>query len=286
METRAKYALVGGVVLALIAIFVGFIFWVSSARNDADMSFYKIYFKKFSLAGMQENSWITMRGIKVGSVEYLRISPKDIELVEVLIKVHATTLVKKDTVAIIDRNLLTGFASIDLAGGSQTASSLLDTPGEEYPIIPEGTTSLASIQEGLPQLFEKTNQSMNRINNILTEENEKSITEMLKNLSVFSKALVERRDDISSAIKNINGVAEDTRSLLQNLDTRTKELTAAVSSGSAVISLEASRATQALESATSALSSTIESYENPKVLIGGAPDSAFGPGERPSQLRR
>ena len=68
MEPEAKYTLVGGSVLVLLAMLVGAVAWLASASRGTDAHRYKIYFTRQSLEGLQVRSDVRMRGIRVGAV--------------------------------------------------------------------------------------------------------------------------------------------------------------------------------------------------------------------------
>ena len=53
MEPEAKYTLVGGSVLALLALVVAAVAWLASASRGADVQRYTIYFARQSLEGLQ-----------------------------------------------------------------------------------------------------------------------------------------------------------------------------------------------------------------------------------------
>ncbi len=279
MESRARYMLVGAVVLLINAILTITLLWLGAQRDDADSRFYTVYFRKFSLAGLQVNSWVTMRGIKVGVVEKMQISRRDIELIKVSLRLQKDTPVKHDTEAVIERNLLTGLASIDLVKSTQESPLLEETAHEEFPVIPEGRTTLGTIQDNLPQLFDKVSQISNRLNALISPENEKALSETLANLRALSSELEHHKAEFTQAISNVNALTADTRTLIQGLDIRSKEVAQSVTGASEAMTLEMSRIGQALSSTAEAIRVTLEGYEEPGTIIRGRAASARGPGE-------
>jgi len=155
MESKANYALVGAIVIALVACLLGAALWISQTTAGQSQSFYTIYFMEHSLSGLQVDSDVTMKGIRIGKVRSFKLSPIDIERVKVVVEVAEDSPIKHDTEAVISRNILTGLASIDLTGGTAGSSFRKGVPtGEKYPIIPEGRTELATIADSLPGLVE------------------------------------------------------------------------------------------------------------------------------------
>ena len=114
MEPEAKYTLVGGSVLVLLALLVGAVAWLASASRGTDVQRYTIYFARQSLEGLQVRSDVRMRGIRVGAVTGFSFAEQRPGTVEVGIGIDPATPVKESTRAIVDRNLITGLATIRL----------------------------------------------------------------------------------------------------------------------------------------------------------------------------
>ena len=186
---------------------------------------------------------------------------------------------KEDTEAIIERNLLTGLASIDLVKSTKESPLLLAHEGEEYPVIPEGRTTLGAIQDNLPQLFDKLSQMANRLNALLSPENVQAFSQTLANMRDISQALAQRKGELAEAVSNFNALAAESKLFVQNVDKRSAEAGAALTRASGVIALEVTRMSQALSAMAEALRTTLEGYEDPGALIRGRAASARGPGE-------
>jgi phospholipid/cholesterol/gamma-HCH transport system substrate-binding protein len=139
MEPEAKYTLVGTAVLVLLALVVVAAVWLKSTGGQRNEVPYKIYFAHQSLEGLQIRGDVKMQGIKVGSVTGFRISSRRPGSVEVLIRVDSTAPVRQATGASIERQLVTGIASIRLVNTSEASPLLTEAPPDEpYPVIAEG----------------------------------------------------------------------------------------------------------------------------------------------------
>ena len=273
----------GIVVIVIVGAFAALMLWLSRSKDDALSTFYTIYFRKFSLAGLQINSGVTMRGIKVGTVEALQISPKDIELVKVTIRVQKETPIKTDTEAVVERNLLTGLSSIDLTHSSKAAALLAHTPGDEYPVIPEGRATLAAIQDTLPQIFERTRELVTKLDTLASPQNLEAFTTTLANLKSVSATLADRKDAIAASLDNLSNVTKSAEDLLRTLNLQSQALSGALSKTSNELAVEASHATHSLSTTADAVSSTLEQYQDPQGLLRGHASSAYGPGEEAQQ---
>ena len=118
METRANHVLVGSFVLALVAAAVVAALWLSKIELDRTQVRFLIYFQG-NVTGLNIGSAVRYRGVPVGNVIDIRIDPENVERVRVLIEVTDDTPVKRDTIASLGIQGITGIAFIQLSGGTQ-----------------------------------------------------------------------------------------------------------------------------------------------------------------------
>jgi phospholipid/cholesterol/gamma-HCH transport system substrate-binding protein len=280
MESHAKYTLVGAVVLTLLGLTIFGALWLSRAGDSREYTFYAVYFRHHSLAGLQEDSAVTMRGIKVGTVKSLEIATPDVEQVKVVLKIESGTPVKTDTEAVVQRNLLTGLAYIDLVRTSANAPLLSIKDGENHPVIPEGRSQLDAITSDLPRMIEHFNALVADARGFLTPENQKAAAAILTNLNDISAQFARNGGDLSGFLTNLSKLSGDLDTLVKKIDLRTDELTRALKGTSSTISLETQNISRDLGRAAQGIAQTIERYQDPASLLGGPPPGALGPGER------
>jgi phospholipid/cholesterol/gamma-HCH transport system substrate-binding protein len=312
MDPKAKYTLVGAVVAVLLVLIVAAILWLSEAGGLRHAKYYTIYFRQHTLSGLQVDSAVTMRGIKVGSVASLEISRRNIERVRVVITLDPDTPIKTNTVAIINRNLLTGFASLDLARGTQDAPPLVEAPpGQDYPIIPEAKNELEQLTDTLPDLLDKVGQIASRFHSLLSDENVTAISETLKNVEQLTASLADNKEKLDSVIRTIETSAEEFAKISKTLDTfannndrrlarvsdefvaslqelRTtiadfhhgsSDLISSLSGTAQLLSQQIGVIAQNVSQTAESISRTFEAYEQPRTLFSGPPRGALGPGE-------
>ncbi|MBL7661959.1 MCE family protein [bacterium] len=187
MDAEARYTLIGAVVITLSVFLTAFGFWLGTNKPESEYNFYTVYFRNQTLDGLQKNSDLTMKGIKVGSVEDFSILDNDVERVRVLVRVLRGIPIKQGAEAVIRRNFLTGLAYIDIRNAKQDASILTERlPGERHPIIAEGRTGLDEIADTIPDLVKDLRRF---VSEVLSEENRDSIRLTLANIKEFSEAL-------------------------------------------------------------------------------------------------
>jgi len=312
LESRAHYALVGALVVFLTVLIVVAILWLSEAGSLRRAKYFSIYFQKHALNGLQVDSNVTMRGIKVGSVVSLEISSKNIEKIHVVILVDGDTPVKTNTVAILNRNLLTGFAALDLAKGTQNAPLLVDKADEEpHPVIPEGNTELEELANSIPELLEQVSEMSTRVRGILSEANVQAFNNSLKNIESFTSVLAGNKSQFDSMLKKIELAAEDVAKVSKSLNEFTtgkdgklnalsdelletvKEMRStitafkddatvlmkSVSGTSQMLSQNMALIAQSLREATETTVTTLEDYQKPRKILSGPSKGALGPGE-------
>jgi len=312
METKAKYALVGSIVIALMVGVVLFVLWLSRAGSETSAQFYIVYFQNQTLDGLQQNSDVTMKGIKVGSIDSFGIAPRNIAQVRVQLRIYEGTPVKVDTKAVIRRNLLTGFARIDLINSSQDSALLTEAVnGEDYPVIPEGQTELGTIADSLPAFVEHFSQLVQRANLFLSEENSKALQQTLVNFASFTDSLASSKTDIQELVKNFSSLSKDlaeisksgssfTKKADKNLeqlsnemtltlrdirkaangfDSRSGEMFESVRNSALIVSSKVGYASQELAESAQTIAATVERFDDPRSLFLGPKGDSLGPGE-------
>src|SRR4030042_5767159 len=73
METRARYALIGLFMLAVIAASFGFVYWLENKGGFAQQDTYRIRFQG-SVSGLLIGSTVLFNGIRVGEVTGLGLN--------------------------------------------------------------------------------------------------------------------------------------------------------------------------------------------------------------------
>lgn len=312
MEPEAKYTLVGAAALLLVALLAAALLWLRSSGEGANARRYKIYFERYSLEGLEPRSYVTMRGMKVGSVTGFRFSENAKGAVEVFIAVDPGTPIRASTTATTERHLVTGIATVRLANATEDSPLLLEPPPDEsYPVIKEGGSPMQEMSETLTQLAKRADDTMRRLNTTLTPENVAAFTEILGNLrraSHHAEALLAKAD---TTLASVGGAAEEMRALAgairadagtlleryanlgSDASASVGEIRAAVRKMSADVDRLSQRAdallaggdadlretARSVRSAADALGAAAGRLRDPRELIYGPPEGALGPGE-------
>jgi phospholipid/cholesterol/gamma-HCH transport system substrate-binding protein len=217
METRANYAAVGAFVLAMVLLAFGAVVWLGRGNLNAAQAHYRIYFSG-PVSGMREGAAVEYNGVPVGKVEEIRIDPDNVALVRTTIAIDPELVIRRDAVATLQSNLLSGVSFVQISGGTQDAPPLKAEGNELYPVIRSVPSTLASVAASGPELVDKLNATVDRFSLILDEKNREALSESLENLRVFTAGLAERNNDLAQLAGNANSATAAAAKLLLSIE--------------------------------------------------------------------
>ena len=212
METEGRYTLVGALVLAVIALLTLAIVWLTGAADQIAYQTYTLYFKQQSLDGLAIGSPVKMRGIKVGVVDSYRFAKGGDEAVSVTARIDEGVPVHVGAAAYIKRNLVTGIATVEIDNGPSDSPLLDRVPsGERYPVIAEGSSDIDKVATALSQLAVNGAQVLEKMNTLLSDENQHAITQTLANLNELSNHLAANKHSLDAAVQGIRDASDEFR---------------------------------------------------------------------------
>jgi phospholipid/cholesterol/gamma-HCH transport system substrate-binding protein len=313
MESDARYAWVGAGLLGLAILLAGGLYWLTGGADKTIMKRYLVYFERQSLEGLQINSAVRMQGVNVGKVSDYAIMPGEAQRVRVILQVDARTPVLEGATAVVSRNLVTGLAAVDLSNLAQGGGPLENVPpGESYPLIKEGVPQLAKVASTLQDLGESSQTTLNRINSLLSDPNQRAIAGTLSNLEAISGMLRETLPQLNATLASarqaadrLDGLAQDTgvavrdsqarfgkvaqeaeatlsasRTTLKAIDTDVHKMTTQLKRSSDLAMQEVQATAQSLRLAGDALQNAGRSLADPGRVLYGPSKAELGPGER------
>ncbi len=212
MEADARYTLVGGVVLAVAALVILFTLWLAGQADDITYRHYTVYFRNQSMDGLDVDSAVKMRGIKVGAVADYDFVTKPAEAVKLRIKVAEDTPVREGAEAYVKRNVVTGLATIEITNPPNHEKLLTVVPeGEKYPVIAEGSSELDKVASAVSRMAENGAQVLDKMNALLSDQNQAHIAATLANLQAISDHLVSNRQSLEAAVQGIRDASDEFR---------------------------------------------------------------------------
>jgi phospholipid/cholesterol/gamma-HCH transport system substrate-binding protein len=192
METRARYALIGLFMLAVIAASFGFVYWLENKGGFAERETYQIKFQG-SVSGLLIGSAVLFNGIRVGEVTGLGLNADSPQDVIATIAVVRGTPIRSDTQVTIETQGLTGGAAVALRGGS--ASSLL-VSGESGPPL------LVAAPQAGQDWTQAARDAFQRVDTIL-QQNSESLHSAIENIDTFADALARNSDKVDGILAGL-----------------------------------------------------------------------------------
>ncbi len=193
METRARYALIGLFMLAVILASFGFVYWLENKGGFSQREAYQIKFEG-SVSGLLVGSTVLFNGIKVGEVTDLALDPEQPQQVIATVAVDRGTPVRTDTQVAIETQGLTGGAAVAMTGGSATSPV---APGEEA--APPVLIAKAGAGQDWTQA---ARDAFQHVDGILAE-NSKSLHDAIANIDTFSGALARNSDKVDGILAGL-----------------------------------------------------------------------------------
>jgi len=308
MESRVSYAAVGGFVVVLSAVLVAMGLWIGSGITGKNYDRYSIYFRE-SVSGLNRNAPVRYHGVVVGRVEEIALAPNDPGQVHLVIAVEEKTPIKTDTMAQLDPQGVTGILNIELTGGSAEAPLLEPARGKPYPVIPSKPSFISRLDDALSRGLEDLERLSGQVSQVLSAENQASLSATLKNLEAFTAKLASNGDRLertlalaeqtlagsASAAEQWPAALTELRRTLERWDalgedfgkTSTEVRNAAETAHREFTSIghetlprlnEMVAEMRSLSASLTRLSEELR--ENPRMLLFGRPDPSPGPGER------
>jgi len=202
METRANHILVGAVTLVLLGALAAFVIWIARL-GEGDQNQYDIFFKQ-SVDGLAKGSEVAYAGVPVGQISQIELWKKDPSFVRVRIKVNDDVPILVGTTATIQGSF-TGVSDIQLEGAIKGAPPIKEPGPEGVPVIPTKSGGLGAILNNAPLLLERLATLSERLNQLLSDENQKSIKGILANTDKVTGDLAVASPEIKGVIVELRG---------------------------------------------------------------------------------
>ena len=217
METKANYVLIGAFTLIVGLALLGFGLWAAKYSSDRTWQEYRVVFDE-AVTGLSVGSPVQYNGIAVGSITELTLAPDDPRKVIAKVRLNSTTPVKTDTRAKLAITSLTGPAIIQLSGGSPQAQALTVASRDSAPIIRTSPSALQTITD-------VANRVVERMDQLLSDDNVKRISNTLAHLETLSGDLADRDrgtqallTEARDTVRNLNTTLASANGAIEHLD--------------------------------------------------------------------
>ncbi|MEA3370866.1 MAG: MlaD family protein [Campylobacterota bacterium] len=223
MNNKVNYTLIGLSVLIATAFMFAFSYWMLKPTVETKTTKYNIYFDE-SVLGLNIDAPVKYRGISVGKVTRLRISPYSSEQVEVLITILSTTPIKENTEARLTAQGITGLSYINLSMGEHDAPALVAKDDQEYPVIKSVASFFEDFEKSLDSVSSKLSKTLTKTSQLLNDDNQEQINLLLHRSASFMDRLDRLLDEktvrsLQRSIQNVESASSKVDGLIPKVET-------------------------------------------------------------------
>jgi phospholipid/cholesterol/gamma-HCH transport system substrate-binding protein len=220
MERHANYAIVG--VLTTILVIGGLVFavWLGNFKPGEDVDRYRIIFPG-PLRGVAVGGEVQFNGIKVGEVKTVQLLRQDTSKIQVDVEVVGTTPVRIDSFASTEMQGISGANAISISAGTPTGSLLREVSRDDPPIIRAKPNALASLLSGGGKVVENANETLDRLNRVLSDRNIAAISATMQDVRLTAGEFSANRAMFaraSSALMKLDATMDDVRRTVNHVD--------------------------------------------------------------------
>ncbi len=210
MEAEARYTWVGAAVLALVVALVASVLWLKDFGGKNNFTIYTINFERQALDGLEVGGAVKLRGIKVGRVEDYALASDKLNRVHVEVRIDRRAPIRTNTLAVIQRNLVTDIAAIELVTPEPPGPALTAVPlGERYPVIAEGGSEFDELSARVSRIGDMAAVTLNNLNQLLSADNRQAVMATLRNLRDLSAGFNQRLGALDRTLARVDGAAKD-----------------------------------------------------------------------------
>ncbi len=265
METRAHHVLIGLFTVIVVAAALLFGLWLAKSSVDTALKDYQVVFNE-AVTGLSNGSPVQYSGIKVGDVVQLRLDPQDPRRVLAQIRVAGETPIKRDTIAKLALNGITGTSIIQLSGGTPQSEELKGEGGN-LPVIIASPSPISRLLNGGSDLLSGVNGLLHKANEMLSSNNVKTLTRTLEHLEQATGAISDQRDDIRQALKQMTALTKQANTTLEQTSTLMRNANQLLTSDGKQTIASAQQAMKSLEQSTETINALLK--DNQDSVNGG-----------------
>ena len=197
METKANHVWVGAVTLLLLAMVAAIIIWIARLNENAQNE-YDIFFKQ-SVDGLAKGSEVSFSGVPVGQIKQIELWEKDPSFVRVRISVDHKVPILQGTTATIQGSF-TGVSDIQLEGAVKRAKPIEEPGPESVPVVPTRRSGLGELLNSAPVLLERLSTLTERLNQVLSDDNQRAINGILANTDRMTRSLADASPEVKRTL--------------------------------------------------------------------------------------
>ncbi len=223
MYSRINYTIVGIFVLIFTTGMVWFAFWLAKYGLQQEFDYYKIQMSE-SVSGLSKDSTVKLRGVDVGSVSEIRINPKDVEKVELVLKINKGTPIKEDMVAFTEMYGITGISYIQIGGGTNESKLLISRDGE-MPTISTSASLMNKLGSNLGNLSDRLSLLLEQSTKLFSDQNVATMGRILDNVEKVTARGEEVEQKAIASLDEVDITLKEFRGFMDKINTKFSEVT-------------------------------------------------------------
>jgi phospholipid/cholesterol/gamma-HCH transport system substrate-binding protein len=211
-----KNLIVGLFVGISIAVFVGFVLWLTGRSGAEEMKHYSMLFQR-DVSGLSVGGPVSFMGVNIGSVTGMQLIRRDDMTVRVDIEVLESTPVDGGTFASLAFQGITGVAVINLSSDPGSHPPLELTAGVDYPVIPVRDVGFSALLSRAPKIMDGLDELLAQANKLLGEQNRAAISSTLEDLQAIMSSLAESKETIARLPEELSQVLAGVQETIDQL---------------------------------------------------------------------
>lgn len=239
MEKKSHYFIVGIFVSVSLLALTLFAIWIAGTHDNRNYQRYTIFFHD-PVSGLKDSAIVQYRGVDVGRVMDVRLSPQNNNLIKVDIEVDDSTPITKLSEASLAQQGITGIVYIELTTKDGDNTPPVVVEGEEYPVISGRGTQLSKLFQDIPEISKQILALSEKLNVVFNEENMASLSQTFKNVENLSGDMngllsEENISNTTIALRNVATTSEKADELISRFNKTADEIDKAVNSLNSVL---------------------------------------------------
>ncbi len=216
MENKSHALAAGTFVVLLMALVIALSVWLT--RDTRDLQIYELS-SPDAVTGLQPQASVRYKGVNIGKVTAISLDPQKSGNVLIQVAIDGQAPITESTFATLGFQGVTGlsFVQLDDKGESKVELPRGGTPPARIPMRPNLLTKLSDQGEDL--LAELVSGS-NRVNTLLSDENQKSLMRAIDNMSQAAAGLQQLTATTNKALPQFLEEGRATLKVIQDTSDR------------------------------------------------------------------
>jgi len=205
MNGRNSYLVVGLFVSIGLVVLIAMTLNFAGGRSTEPNSRYTVLFER-DISGLTLGAPVRYLGVGVGQVVGIGLTKYDGTKVRVDLEVLQSTPISTATYASLAFQGVTGVAFISLGADQNDQTKKLVADEFEYPVISTRNVGLSALLSDAPAITHKLIEILDRVSQLLDENNRSAISRSLANIENFTESLAANDNSMASLPDQLRSV--------------------------------------------------------------------------------